>query len=62
MEILFKISTFLFVFSLLGISKNTVKFLTAIFSNPPKKIEYTDKETILIGFFLSYIITYLIFL
>lgn len=62
MEILFKISTFLFVFSLLGIVKSLFNFSTAIFSNPPKKIEYTDKETILIGFFLSYIITYLIFL
>lgn len=62
MEILFKISTFLFVFSLLGVIKNLFNFSTAIFSNPPKKIEYTDKQIILIGLFLSYIITYLIFL
>ena len=62
MEILFQIKTFIFVFSLLGALKFLTNFLVATFSNPPKTIEYTDRQIVLIGSFLSYIITYLIFL
>lgn len=62
MEFINQIYTFLFIFSLLGFFKSLINFLLLIFSNPPKKLEYTDKEVTIIGVFLSYIITYLIFL
>jgi len=62
MEYINQIYTFLFIFCLLAVFRTVTNFFVSIFSNPPKKIEYTDKETILIGVFLSYIITYLIFL
>ncbi len=62
MELLFQIETFLFIFSLLGFFKICSNFLMATFSNPPKTIEYTDRQLIVIASFVSYIITYLIFL
>jgi hypothetical protein len=62
MEILFQLYTLIFVFSIIGILKYTVSFLVATFSNPPKKIEFTDREITILGFFISYIITYIIFL
>ena len=62
MTILFQIATFLFVLSILGLLRYTTNFFVATFSNPPKKIEYTDREILLIGSILSFIITYLIFL
>lgn len=62
MEILFQLYTLIFVFSILGILKYTVNFLVATFSTPPKKIEFTEREIITLGFFISYIITYIIFL
>jgi len=62
MELLFQIKTFLFIFSLLGFFKYGVNFLTSTFSNPPKTIEYTDRQLIILASFVSYIITYLIFL
>ena len=62
MEILIRIYTLIFLFSILGFLKYFISFLVAVFSNPPKKIEFTDKELVLIGFFISYIITYIIFL
>jgi len=62
MVILFHLYTLIFIFSILGVLKYVTSFLIATFSNPPKKIENTNKEIVLIGFFISYIITYIIFL
>lgn len=62
MEVLFQITTFVFVFSILGTIKYLVNFIRSAFSNPPKTIEYTDRQIILLGSFVSFIITYLIFL
>lgn len=62
MQLLLHLYTFIFVFSNLGILKYIINFLVATFSTPPKKIELTVKEQTLLGFFISYIITYIIFL
>lgn len=61
MELLFRASTFVLVFSTFVVLKYMVNFLMAIFSNPPKPIEYTERQLVVVGSFLSYIITYLIF-
>jgi hypothetical protein len=56
------ISFFLFVFSLIALLRLGFNFTRALFSNPPKPFEMSISETTIYGIFLSYIITYLIFI
>ena len=51
---------FLFIFSVFGVIKPILTFLIGLFSNPPKKLEFTRTENIFFGIFLSYIITYIL--
>jgi hypothetical protein len=53
---------FTFIFSIMALIRLGITFLRAIFSNPPKQFEMGDKETIIYGLFMTYIITYLIYL
>jgi hypothetical protein len=52
---------FIFVFSVMALLRLSFNFLRAIFSDPPKPFEMDNKETIMYGLFISYIITYLIY-
>lgn len=60
MEILQKILTFGFIFSILAIIKLLVEFIVAISSNPPKKFELSKTDKIIYGIFISYILTFII--
>jgi hypothetical protein len=56
------LSLFFFVFSLLGTIKLIFNFLSSMLSTPPKPFEMTNLETITYGVFLSYLLTYIIYL
>jgi hypothetical protein len=51
---------FIFIFSVLVISRITLKLVSALLQNPPVKVEIGSRELILIGFCVSYILTYFI--
>jgi hypothetical protein len=50
---------FVFTFSILGVFRVAFKLFVSLFGNPPKKLELSNRETILLGLFISYIITYI---
>jgi hypothetical protein len=54
------ISLFVFIFSLLGVLRVFVNFLTSVFRNPPQMLVMSKLDIILFGLFLSYTITYLL--
>jgi hypothetical protein len=49
-----------FVWSILIMTRYVVNFLLNLFSNPPKKLELNWKDTIILGFGISYFLTYII--
>ena len=49
-----------FVFSILVISRILFKFLGTLLQKEPKPLVYNNRELILLGVSISYIITYLI--
>jgi len=53
-------SIFLFIFSVLVISRITLKLVSALLQNPPVKVDIGSRELIFIGFCVSYILTYFI--
>ena len=53
---------FLFIFSIFGAINLFYGFVKNLLSTPPKPFEITLIEKIIYGTFLSYIITYLIFI
>jgi hypothetical protein len=53
---------FLFIFSIFGVINLFYGFVKNLLSTPPKPFEITLIEKIIYGTFLSYIITYLIFI
>jgi hypothetical protein len=53
---------FIFVYSVMAILRFIINFIIAMLSTPPKRVEVSLLETSVYGLFLSYIITYLIFL
>jgi len=55
------LSSFIAVFSTIAIIRLIVNFVSALLSNPPKKMEFSDRVLTIYGLFLSYIITFLIF-
>ena len=50
---------FLFIFSLLGVSRVLLMILVSLFRTPPTKLELSIRETIFFGIFLSYVLTYI---
>lgn len=59
-ELLTYLSTFIFVFSTLGIVRTGINFISSLLSDPPKPLNLSTREIILNGVFLSYIITFII--
>jgi hypothetical protein len=53
---------FLFIFCIFGTINLAYEFLKSLFSTPPKPFEITITEKIVYWTFLSYILTYLIFI
>jgi hypothetical protein len=53
---------FLFIFSILAVINVFYGFVKNLLSTPPKPFEMTLIEKIIYGSFLSYILTYLIFI
>lgn len=51
---------FIFVFTILVTLKNVTKFISALLQKDPKPIIYSNRELILFGLSLSYLITYII--
>jgi len=59
-ELLTYFSTFIFIFSLLGIIRTIVNFISSLLSDPPKPLNLTNRELLINGLFFSYVITYII--
>jgi hypothetical protein len=51
---------FIFIFSLLGVIRVFINFLSSVFKNPPQRLIMTKYEMTIFGLFLSYVITYLL--
>jgi hypothetical protein len=51
---------FIFVFTILVSLKNVTKFVSALLQKEPKPMVYSNRELILLGVSISYIITYLL--
>ncbi len=56
------VTLFIFVYSVLGTLKLTINFLSAMMSTPPKPFELSSVQLVVNGAFMSYIITYIIYL
>lgn len=59
---LYPITAFLFILSLIFIVKFLFNLAMSVFSNPPKKYEFDKYESIIYIFLISYILTFLIFI
>ena len=53
--------TLFFIFSLIVISRNILLFIRKLYSIEPTTYVLSHKELLLLGFTLSYVITYLIY-
>ena len=53
--------TLLFIFSILAVGRNIFLVITKMFSSEPTPYKLTEKELILLGIALSFILTYLIY-
>jgi hypothetical protein len=53
---------FIFVFTILVSLKNLTKFIGALLDKNPKPLVYTNRELLILGLSISYIITYLNYL
>jgi hypothetical protein len=51
---------FIFVFTILVTLRNVARFISALLQNEPKPLVYSNRELILFGLSLSYIITYIL--
>lgn len=51
---------FIFVFTILVSLKNVTNFISALLSKEPKPLVYSNRELILLGISISYILTYLL--
>jgi hypothetical protein len=51
---------FFFIFSILFNIRILFKFIVLILQNPPKKLELTKKELLIVGITFSYLLTYII--
>jgi hypothetical protein len=51
---------FIFVFSLVAIFRSVFRFIISLLQENPEKLVFSSRETIFMGLFITYIITYLI--
>jgi hypothetical protein len=51
---------FIFIFSTLTVVKTVGRIISSLFSNPPKTIVWGKWELILLGFAISYCLTFII--
>ena len=51
---------FIFVFATLVTLKNLTRFISTLLKDSPEKLIYTNKELIILGMSVSYILTYLL--
>ena len=51
---------FVFVFSVIAVFRLAFRFLISLLQEQPNKMVLSGRETIFLGLFMSYIITYLI--
>jgi len=56
------LSCFIAVFSTIALVRLVINFVSALISNPPRKMEIGERALIIYGLFLSYLICYLIYL
>jgi len=52
---------FIFVFTILIVFRNLFRIISTLLDKEPKKIVYTNRELIILGLSLSYIITFIKF-
>ena len=52
---------FILVFTILVSLKNVLKFMSALLQREPKPLDYSNRELIILGLSISYIITYIFF-
>jgi hypothetical protein len=52
---------FIFVFTILVSLKNVTKIIGALLQREPKPIQFSDRELIIVGLSISYIITYILY-
>jgi hypothetical protein len=62
MDFLIRAFTFVFIFSCFYLIKTIFEFFRAVFSTPPKPIEYSENKKLYIGLIISFILTYLIYI
>ena len=51
---------FIFIFTILFVTKITFRFIIALMKNPPEQFVLSGRELVFFGLSLSYILTYLI--
>jgi hypothetical protein len=51
---------FLFIFSVLTVVRTVFRFVRTLSQNPPKPLEFGDRELIFLGITVSYCLTYII--
>jgi len=51
---------FLFIFSVLTVSRTVFRFISALLQNPPTRLVLEGRELICFGIAISYLLTYLI--
>jgi hypothetical protein len=51
---------FIFIFTILFVTRITFKFITTLMKNPPEQFVLLRRELVFFGLSLSYILTYLI--
>jgi hypothetical protein len=52
---------FIFVFTILVSLKNVTKIIGALLQREPKPIQFSNRELIIVGLSISYIITYILY-
>lgn len=55
-------TTFIGIFSAIVLVRLIINFVSALISTPPRKLEISERALTIYGLFLSYLITYLIYL
>jgi uncharacterized protein YebE (UPF0316 family) len=51
---------FIFIFTILFVTRITFRFINALMKNPPEQFVLSGRELVFFGLSLSYILTYLI--
>lgn len=56
------LSIFTAIFSTVALGRLIINFISALTSNPPRKLELSERALIIYGLFFSYFITFLIYI